>query len=74
MLIINYNQVLKEVKMKKAEIVKLKDKRRLLNVLDDETKAEVKIGNFNMNEECKQTDVNVVQFCVPICKMRLSAN
>ena len=42
MLIINYNQVLKEVKMKKAEIVKLKDKRRFLNTLDIEKIAEEK--------------------------------
>ena len=46
MLTFNYNQVLKEVKKKKDEIVKLKGKRRFLNMIDDEIKSEVKDWKF----------------------------
>ena len=42
MLTFNCDQVLKEAKMKKAEILKLKDNRIFLNMLDDETKAQIK--------------------------------
>ena len=41
-LTINCNQVLKEVKKKTAEIVKLKGRRIFLNMLDDEIVAEEK--------------------------------
>ena len=36
MLTINYNQVLNEVKKKKAEIIKLKGRRRFSDMLDDD--------------------------------------
>ena len=42
MLKINHNQVLKEAKNKKAEIIKLKGRRRFLKMLDDEIAAEEK--------------------------------
>ena len=53
MLTFNYDQVLKDVKNKNAEIFKLKDKRRFLNALDLRQQWKTKIGNINIKVEQK---------------------